>query len=120
MTLDLQRNPDILAAVAALPDGPFTVGFAAETEALEANALGKLEAKGLDMIAANEVGSKLGFEVNENALQVHWRGGSVTLARCGKNKLARLLIATIAERLAVSRNHDNVVNILEPHAKDSA
>jgi phosphopantothenoylcysteine decarboxylase/phosphopantothenate--cysteine ligase len=38
ISLDLVRNSDILAAVAALPDAPFTVGFAAETEALEVNA----------------------------------------------------------------------------------
>ena len=120
MTLDLQRNPDILAAVAALPGGPFTVGFAAETGALESNARGKLEAKGLDMIAANEVGSQLGFDVEENALQVFWKDGSVTLARTGKNRLARQLIATLAERFTISRSRANVVNILEPHAKDSA
>jgi phosphopantothenoylcysteine decarboxylase/phosphopantothenate--cysteine ligase len=120
MTLDLQRNPDIRAAVAALAGGPFTVGFAAETGALESNALGKLEAKGLDMIAANEVGSGLGFDSEENALQVFWKGGSVTLARTGKNKLARQLIATICERFTNSRTGDNVVNLREPHAKDSA
>jgi phosphopantothenoylcysteine decarboxylase / phosphopantothenate---cysteine ligase len=120
MSLELQRNPDILAAVAALPGGPFTVGFAAETEELESHARGKLEAKGLDMIAANEVGSRLGFETEDNALQVFWKGGSVTLARTGKNRLARQLIATLAERFTISRKRDNVVNIMEPHAKDSA
>ena len=120
MILELQRNPDILAAVAALTGGPFTVGFAAETGALEPNARGKLEAKGLDMIAANEVGAGLGFETEENALQVFWKNGSVTLARTGKNKLARQLVATIAERFTGSRTGDNVVNIREPHAKDSA
>ncbi len=120
MTLELARNPDILAAVAALPNGPFTVGFAAETEALEANARGKLEAKGVDMIAANEVGPQLGFDQEENALQVYWKGGSVTLARTGKNKLARQLIEVIAGRLSGSRRHGNVVDITESHAKDSA
>ncbi|MGB5441071.1 MAG: bifunctional phosphopantothenoylcysteine decarboxylase/phosphopantothenate--cysteine ligase CoaBC [Gammaproteobacteria bacterium] len=120
MTLDLARNPDILAAVAALPGGPFTVGFAAETEALEANALGKLQAKGVDMIAANEVGTRLGFDTEENALQVYWKGGSATLALTGKDKLARQLIELIAGRLKVSHKRDNVVNITEPHAKDSA
>ena len=120
MTLDLQRNPDILAAMAALPGGLFTVGFAAETEALDTNARGKLEAKGVDMIAANEVGPQLGFDQEENALQVFWKGGSVTLARTGKNRLARQLIQVVAERLAVSYQHDNVINIMEPHAKDSA
>ena len=106
--------------MAALTGGPFTVGFAAETGALEPNARGKLEAKGLDMIAANEVGVGLGFETEENALQVFWKNGSVTLARTGKNKLARQLVATIAERFTGSRTGDNVVNIREPHAKDSA
>jgi len=120
MTLELQRNPDILAAVAALTGGPFTVGFAAETGALESHALGKLEAKGLDMIAANEVGAGLGFDSEENALQVFWKGGSVTFARTGKNKLARQLMATIVERFTNSRTGDNVVNFRESHAKDSA
>ena len=110
----------VTCAVAALTGGPFTVGFAAETGSLESNALGKLEAKGLDMIAANEVGAGLGFDSEENALQVFWEGGSVTLARTGKNKLARQLMTTIAERFTNSRTGDNVVNIREPHAKDSA
>ncbi|NNG12925.1 MAG: bifunctional phosphopantothenoylcysteine decarboxylase/phosphopantothenate--cysteine ligase CoaBC, partial [Halobacteria archaeon] len=56
ITLALEPNPDILATVAALPEPPFTLGFAAETDALEANARKKLRAKSLDMIAANVVG----------------------------------------------------------------
>ncbi len=58
LELKLTRAPDTLRSVAALapPERPFTVGFAAETENLEAHALAKLEDKRLDMIAANLVG----------------------------------------------------------------
>jgi phosphopantothenoylcysteine decarboxylase/phosphopantothenate--cysteine ligase len=54
--LELERNPDILRELGALPDRPFLVGFAAETDDLEANARRKLEAKGADMIVANRIG----------------------------------------------------------------
>jgi phosphopantothenoylcysteine decarboxylase / phosphopantothenate---cysteine ligase len=57
MALELVRNPDILAEVAASSPRPFVVGFAAETENVEANARLKLESKALDMIAANQVGT---------------------------------------------------------------
>ncbi|MBK1671919.1 bifunctional phosphopantothenoylcysteine decarboxylase/phosphopantothenate--cysteine ligase CoaBC [Ectothiorhodospira shaposhnikovii] len=94
--LTLVKNPDILAAVAALPDGPFTVGFAAETDDLETYARGKLEAKGLDMIAANDVSGGRGFDVADNALTVFWRDGSLSLPQQSKSQLARELVALIA------------------------
>ena len=97
-TLLLERNPDILAAVAALEAGPFTVGFAAETEDIETHAAEKLRTKGLDMIAANEVGAGTGFESGDNALHVLWEGGSVFLARTRKEQLARQLIDVVATR----------------------
>lgn len=103
MTLALIRNPDILARVAALPAGPFTVGFAAETAALKANAGLKLRAKGADMIVANRVGEDaaggaVGFESDENEVTVFWEGGSLSLSRAPKTKLARRLVGIIAER----------------------
>jgi phosphopantothenoylcysteine decarboxylase/phosphopantothenate--cysteine ligase len=78
LTLELVRNPDILAAVAALPRRPFTVGFAAETDSVEALCAGaSCKAKGLDMIAANQVGAGAGgFEADDNALLVLWPGGA--------------------------------------------
>ncbi|SEP96697.1 phosphopantothenoylcysteine decarboxylase / phosphopantothenate--cysteine ligase [Ectothiorhodospira magna] len=96
LPLTLVKNPDILAAVAALPDGPFTVGFAAETDDLDTYARGKLEAKGLDMIAANDVSGGRGFDVADNALKVFWRGGSLSLPQQPKLQLARELVALIA------------------------
>ncbi len=98
LTMKLARNPDILAEVAALDKAPFTVGFAAETENLEQNAQTKLRAKKLDMIAANQVGETIGFDSEENALTLFWPSGKKTLPLANKDKLARQLIAIVAER----------------------
>jgi phosphopantothenoylcysteine decarboxylase/phosphopantothenate--cysteine ligase len=103
LTLELVENPDILAALAALRPNPFLVGFAAETEQLEAHARAKLERKGADMIAANRVGAGLGIETADNALSVFWHGGQHELARADKTTLARELLALIAARHAAAR-----------------
>lgn len=102
VTLQLVRNPDILARVAALPRPPFTVGFAAETDDLEGYARGKLEAKGLSMMAANRVGhGPAGFESDENALLCLWPdGGRRELPLMSKLALATALADLIAERYA--------------------
>lgn len=97
----LKKTEDILAAVAKLPQRPFTVGFAAETENLEANAVGKLTNKNLDIIAANWVGHNAqngGFDSEVNALQLFWKNGQKTLALADKRLLAKQLIDVIAER----------------------
>ena len=105
MTLEMERTPDILATVAALPQGPFTVGFAAETEDLEENARAKLIAKGLDMVAANPVGATdCGMEADENTLHVVWADGGRVLARAPKARLARELVSVIAERFDVEKD----------------
>ena len=98
LTLELERNPDILAEVAGSERKPFTVGFAAETESLHENALNKFTSKGVDMIAANQVGEEMGFNTEENSLQVLWQGGSIYLGRDTKHKLARKLIKLVADR----------------------
>ena len=102
--LDLVRTPDIVAAVAAMDGGPFTVGFAAETESVQAHAQDKLERKGLDMIAANRVGlADRGFASDRNALSVLWRDGSRELALASKTRLARDFIELVAERYRAER-----------------
>jgi phosphopantothenoylcysteine decarboxylase/phosphopantothenate--cysteine ligase len=115
MTLTLTRNPDILATVSALANAPFTVGFAAETDQLEVYAKAKLAAKSLDMIAANRVGEGVAFGTDDNALQVFWDGGSQVLAQTGKAKLARQLVALVAQRF--HGKHNKVIRF---NAKDSA
>jgi phosphopantothenoylcysteine decarboxylase/phosphopantothenate--cysteine ligase len=99
MTLDLVPNPDILAAVSALAERPFCVGFAAETRDLEKYALDKLDRKNLDMIAANLVGDGSGgFEADVNRLEVFWDGGGHSIARADKQEVAKQLIELIGER----------------------
>ena len=98
-TVEFVRTPDILAAVAAMDGGPFTVGFAAETESVRAHAQDKLERKGLDMIAANRVGlPDRGFASERNALSVLWPGGGREFGLAPKAELARRLIDLVAER----------------------
>ena len=98
LLLPLAQTPDILAEVAARPDAPFTVGFAAETDNLHANAQQKLVQKNLNMIAANRVGDGLGFDSAENALEVFWPDGSESLGTAPKETLARQLLDIIAAR----------------------
>ena len=95
----LERTPDILAEVAATPDAPFTVGFAAETERLAEYAEAKLQAKSLDLVAANLVGGDQGgFESDDNALEVFWEGGGKSLPLTSKGRIARQLIDVIVQR----------------------
>ena len=103
LMLRLSKNPDILSEVAHLPRPPYTVGFAAETSAIRENALAKLHGKGLDIIAANLVGEGQGFESEDNALEVMWRGGAISLALASKDKIARQLIDIVAQRY--NENH---------------
>jgi phosphopantothenoylcysteine decarboxylase / phosphopantothenate---cysteine ligase len=98
LALSLSRAPDVLATISRGESPPFLVGFAAETENVERNALAKLTGKNLDMIAANKVGDSLGFDKDDNALTVYWKGGQRELALTSKAALARQLIEVIAER----------------------
>ncbi len=100
MTLELIRNPDILESVAKLARRPFTVGFAAETDDVVANARAKLEKKNLDLIAANRVGLPgSGFESDENQLTLIERERVIELPAGNKRTLARALIHHIAEAI---------------------
>ena len=96
--LQFDRNPDILATVAALPDPPFCVGFAAETEDVVENARRKLASKKVAMIVGNRAQDAFGAEGSE--LVVVDAGGVTPLPHTGKLAQARRLIAEIAIRLA--------------------
>jgi phosphopantothenoylcysteine decarboxylase / phosphopantothenate---cysteine ligase len=100
LTLTFVKNPDILSDVAHLPHPPFTLGFAAETQNVRDYALAKLHAKKLNMIAANDVSdSKIGFNSEQNALNVFWPEGEKALALTDKHTLARQLMTLVAEQL---------------------
>lgn len=97
-SLALERNPDVLAGLAANKNGTFVVGFAAETESLEANARAKLARKQLDAIAVNDVGGERGFGAVENALVLLWgTDGRKDLGRGSKRELAARLLDAIVE-----------------------
>jgi phosphopantothenoylcysteine decarboxylase/phosphopantothenate--cysteine ligase len=97
MSLDLELNPDILADVAALPKGPFCVGFAAETEDLMANAQAKRKKKGVPLLAANLAHETFGKD--SNALTLFDDAGVHELPRAPKIALARQLVEHIAKML---------------------
>lgn len=97
LTLQLIKNPDIVADVAALKDKPFTVGFAAETQDVEKYAKDKLTRKNLDLIAANNVAKQgQGFNSDDNALIVYSATQKIDLGFNSKTKLAEKLVQTIS------------------------
>jgi phosphopantothenoylcysteine decarboxylase/phosphopantothenate--cysteine ligase len=103
LVLKLGENPDILSSLSTQSAHPFLVGFAAETHDVASYAQGKLRHKGLDMIAANQVGGGLGFEAADNALTLYWADGMAELPRAPKSELARRLIAYVAARYVATR-----------------
>ena len=120
LTLELEKNTDILAMVKANYAKTFCVGFAAETQDLESYARAKLKQKNIEMIAANLVGSAAAktagtFNSDTNELNVYWQDGELKLELASKHKLARQLIALISQRFSVyetnAHNQSNVVSI---------
>lgn len=97
LDLRLEPNPDILAEVAALPGGPFCVGFAAESENLREYALAKRRRKGIPLLAANLVQDAVGGD--DNALTLFDDRGEHALDRAPKPVLARRLIGHVAAML---------------------
>ena len=105
--LEMRRTTDILATVAQQFPRLFTVGFAAETHDLMTYARGKLERKGLDMIAANSVADGKAFDQSTNALEVVWKDGHHSLPEMSKQQLAQDLMRLIAERYECSPKRNN-------------
>ncbi|HXP92546.1 MAG TPA: bifunctional phosphopantothenoylcysteine decarboxylase/phosphopantothenate--cysteine ligase CoaBC [Candidatus Binatia bacterium] len=87
--IELVPTPDILATLGERKNGTFLVGFAAETERLEANAREKLTRKHLDAIAVNDVSDEeVGFGTGDNEIVILWNGGREALGRGPKRDLA--------------------------------
>lgn len=106
LTLELLRNPDVIAEVTARHPTLYAVGFAAETltgEALLAEARRKRAAKGLALVCANTVGEGMGFEVDENALWLVDADSAELLGPMPKSDLARALMVAVADRLESAR-----------------
>ena len=99
--LEFAQNPDILAEVARRPDAPWCVGFAAESEDLEANGAAKRAKKGVPLLVGN-IGHET-FGRDENELLLIDERGSRRLPRSSKDALAAELVAEIAARLPRTR-----------------
>jgi len=101
LTIQLVKNPDIVADVAALNNKPFTVGFAAETQDVKQYAKAKLARKNLDMICANNVSIQgQGFNSDNNALTLFTANDEITLPLASKVELAQRLVKEIAKNHA--------------------
>jgi len=96
----LVENPDILATLSRAPRRPrLVVGFAAETDDVEAHARDKLGRKGCDWIVANDVSVAGTMGGDENAVALVSAEGVERWARMSKGEVARRLAARIAESL---------------------
>lgn len=98
--LQLVKNPDIVAGVAALQENrPYVVGFAAETQNVEEYARQKRMRKNLDLICANDVSqADQGFNSDTNALHLFWQEGEKVLPLNNKTLLGQQLIDEIVSR----------------------
>lgn len=98
MNIELIPNEDILAKVAGLAQAPFCVGFAAESEDLLKHAEEKRKRKNIPLIAANIASEAMGAD--ESSLVLLDDKGSHPLAKTSKLKLARALLAHVANMLS--------------------
>lgn len=107
LTLQLVKNPDIIASVAAMSaQRPFTVGFAAETEKVAEYARQKLQKKNLNLICANDVSDPaLGFNSEQNAITVYSNTAEFALGQRSKTDLAQALISLIHEQYQHEKKH---------------
>jgi phosphopantothenoylcysteine decarboxylase/phosphopantothenate--cysteine ligase len=101
LSLELEQNPDILSWVAALPQPPFCVGFAAESENLAQHAKEKRLKKRVPLMAANLAQEALGAD--DNAITLYDERGEHPLGRGPKLELARKLIDHVAAALPAKK-----------------
>ena len=104
LTINLIKNPDIIADVANTDDAPFCVGFAAETQDVERYALDKLKRKKLKLIAANDVAkSGQGFNSDQNALTVFSETERFDIVLADKKRVASQLLSIISKQYHQSK-----------------
>lgn len=98
LVLRLVKTPDILGSTRTeFKFGGYLVGFAAETENLEANAAEKLRRKGCNLLVANDVSrSDIGFDHNENEVRLFFADGRRReIPRAGKGEIAAKILEAI-------------------------
>ena len=99
LTINFEKNPDIVSTVATANESLFVVGFAAESTDVENYAKGKLKTKGLNAIIANDI-SRLDIGFNSDDNEVSWidTDSSIAFSKRSKTQLSRDLIAQIAHK----------------------
>ena len=100
ITLELVKNPDILAELCKNKSHQVVVGFCAESENLLENAKAKIEKKGCDFLIANDISRKdIGFGVDENEVSILDKNGGITkLEKASKGVIARKIWERVVEK----------------------
>jgi phosphopantothenoylcysteine decarboxylase/phosphopantothenate--cysteine ligase len=99
LTLELTRNPDILAELCARKGNRSVIGFAAESHDLMASAQRKIARKGCDLLVANNISSETsGFDTDDNAVVFVWPDGQIEeLPTLPKRDVAAQLLDRVAK-----------------------
>jgi phosphopantothenoylcysteine decarboxylase/phosphopantothenate--cysteine ligase len=99
LSIELERNPDILSEIGENKGDRTLVGFAAETDDLVQHAADKLKRKNLDLIVANDVSQEgAGFNVDTNIAKLLYRDGRVEdVPLMGKGELALVILERVAQ-----------------------
>jgi len=109
MTLELEKNPDIIAELGRVKEERIIVGFAAETENLFDNAREKLKNKNLDLIVANNVAKPgIGFGSDSNEVTIIARSGKMRqVPLLSKDEISNIILDSIKKILKKKRTKDD-------------
>lgn len=100
MIIEMIKNPDIVATIAAQANAPLTVGFAAETQKLIEHAKSKLIKKQLDLVIANDVSNTdIGFDSDNNAITIVTKNDVFNILEKPKTQIAGDIISYIAANI---------------------
>jgi phosphopantothenoylcysteine decarboxylase/phosphopantothenate--cysteine ligase len=100
LKIHLEKNKDILGVISSKYPSVFHIGFAAETNDVDINAKAKLLSKKIDMIISNDVSNKLiGFDVDENEVNVITKTDSIFLKKDKKIRIAREILNIVSTKI---------------------
>ena len=100
LTIELVKNPDILKTMGERKSKQFLVGFALETQNEEANALGKLQKKNLDMIVLNSLRDEgAGFKNDTNKIKIFTKSERKEFALKAKNEVAKDILNVVEQEI---------------------
>jgi len=100
ITLELVKNPDILAELCKNKTSQVVVGFCAESENLTENAKSKIEKKGCDYLVANDISRRdIGFNSNDNEVIILDKEGNINkFEKASKKVIARKILEWISTK----------------------